>query len=178
MRPLLLLLLFLLPLPFFPPTCISRDVCFATPLTCDANAMRCDAMRCDSMGCNTTRCNVTRTRRRSQCAPTQPAIRSLAIGGRYLVVGFASGTIPSPPLNLVLLKESCVVGVFWGAWRARRPEERCTPGSRMPRRAEESEELIACFRARFVTLALDCRNDPTPIPSGPSDCPQNLHATL
>lgn len=55
----------------------------------------------------------------------QTAVRSLAVGGRYLVVGFASGTIPAPPLNLVLLKEACVMGVFWGAWREREPEKRC-----------------------------------------------------
>lgn len=55
----------------------------------------------------------------------QTAVRSLAVGGRYLVVGFASGTIPSPPLNLVLLKEACVIGVFWGAWREREPAARC-----------------------------------------------------
>lgn len=54
----------------------------------------------------------------------QTAVRSLAVRGRYLVVGFASGTIPSPPLNLVLLKEACVMGVFWGAWREREPDER------------------------------------------------------
>lgn len=54
----------------------------------------------------------------------QTAVRSLAVRGRYLVVGFASGTIPSPPLNLVLLREACVMGVFWGAWREREPDER------------------------------------------------------
>ncbi|CAM9456487.1 unnamed protein product [Ectocarpus sp. 13 AM-2016] len=56
-------------------------------------------------------------------ADCETAVRSLAVGGRYLVVGFASGTIPAPPLNLVLLKEACVMGVFWGAWREREPEK-------------------------------------------------------
>ena len=44
----------------------------------------------------------------------EPAFRSLAPGGRFLVVGFASGTIPSIPLNLALLKQSSIVGVDWG----------------------------------------------------------------
>ncbi|MGW0595272.1 zinc-binding dehydrogenase [Streptosporangium sp. NPDC002607] len=45
-----------------------------------------------------------------------PALRSLRVGGRYLVIGFASGTIPSLPLNQVLLRNRSVVGVDWGAW--------------------------------------------------------------
>lgn len=55
----------------------------------------------------------------------QMAIRSMATGGRYLVVGFASGVIPSPPLNLLLLKEASMIGIFWGAWWERKPEEGC-----------------------------------------------------
>ncbi|ADB38375.1 NADPH:quinone oxidoreductase family protein [Spirosoma linguale] len=46
----------------------------------------------------------------------EPAIRSLAWKGRYLVVGFAGGEIPKIPLNLALLKGSSIVGVFWGAF--------------------------------------------------------------
>ena len=44
----------------------------------------------------------------------EPAIRSLAWQGRYLIVGFAGGDIPKIPLNLALLKGSSLVGVFWG----------------------------------------------------------------
>ncbi len=44
----------------------------------------------------------------------EPAIRSMAWRGRYLVVGFAGGDIPKIPLNLVLLKGCSIVGVFWG----------------------------------------------------------------
>jgi len=47
---------------------------------------------------------------------SEPAIRSLAWEGRHLVVGFAAGEIPKLPLNLVLLKNCAVMGVFWGAW--------------------------------------------------------------
>jgi NADPH2:quinone reductase len=45
----------------------------------------------------------------------EPAVRSLAWLGRYLVVGFAAGDIPRIPLNLPLLKSSSLVGVYWGA---------------------------------------------------------------
>ena len=48
----------------------------------------------------------------------EPALRSMAWEGRYLVVGFPAG-IPRPPLNLTLLKSSDIVGVFWGAWVGR-----------------------------------------------------------
>ena len=49
----------------------------------------------------------------------EPALRSIAWGGRFLVIGFAAGDIPKLPLNLVLLKSCDVVGVFWGAWTER-----------------------------------------------------------
>ena len=49
------------------------------------------------------------------------ALRSMAWRGRYLVVGFASGPIPSLPLNLTLLKGASIVGVFWGDFSRREP---------------------------------------------------------
>lgn len=49
----------------------------------------------------------------------EPAFRSIAWGGRYLVIGFADGEIPSLPLNLPLLKGASIVGVFWGEYVAR-----------------------------------------------------------
>lgn len=51
----------------------------------------------------------------------EPAFRSIAWRGRYLVVGFASGPIPSLPLNLALLKGASIVGVFWGDFAKREP---------------------------------------------------------
>jgi NADPH2:quinone reductase len=53
---------------------------------------------------------------------TEPALRSIAWQGRFLVVGFAAGDIPKLPLNLVLLKGCDVLGVFWGAFIDRDPE--------------------------------------------------------
>ncbi|MGJ7549608.1 NADPH:quinone oxidoreductase family protein [Pseudomonas alloputida] len=51
------------------------------------------------------------------------AVRGLAWRGRLLVVGFASGTIPQMAANLVLLKGAAVLGVFWGAFAQRQPED-------------------------------------------------------
>jgi NADPH:quinone reductase len=51
----------------------------------------------------------------------EPAFRSIAWNGRYLVVGFAGGVIPSLPLNLPLIKGASIVGVFWGAFTQAEP---------------------------------------------------------
>jgi NADPH:quinone reductase-like Zn-dependent oxidoreductase len=51
----------------------------------------------------------------------EPALRSIAWEGRYLVVGFPAG-IPRLPLNLTLLKSCDVCGVFWGAFAGRDPK--------------------------------------------------------
>jgi len=53
----------------------------------------------------------------------EPAIRSMAWKGRYLVIGFASGPIPRIPLNLTLLKGCSLVGVFWGRFSGEEPEQ-------------------------------------------------------
>jgi NADPH2:quinone reductase len=50
---------------------------------------------------------------------TEPAFRSIAWRGRYLVIGFANGDIPKIPLNLPLLKGASIVGVFWGEFAKR-----------------------------------------------------------
>ena len=52
----------------------------------------------------------------------EPALRSIAWEGRYLVIGFAAGEIPRIPLNLPLLKGCDIVGVIWGNWTARNPD--------------------------------------------------------
>ncbi len=53
---------------------------------------------------------------------SEPALRGMAWGGRFLVVGFANGEIPKIPLNLTLLKGCSIVGVFWGEFVRREPE--------------------------------------------------------
>jgi NADPH2:quinone reductase len=46
----------------------------------------------------------------------EPALRSLGDRGRYCVIGFAAGDIPSIPLNQVLLRNRTVLGIDWGIW--------------------------------------------------------------
>ena len=64
---------------------------------------------------------------------SEPALRSMAWKGRFLVVGFAGGEIPRIPLNLTLLKGCSIVGVFWGAFTEREPQ----------RNAENLSELMS-----------------------------------
>lgn len=52
----------------------------------------------------------------------EPAFRSIAWRGRYLIIGFANGEIPKLPLNLPLLKGASLVGVFWGEFVKREPK--------------------------------------------------------
>jgi NADPH2:quinone reductase len=67
----------------------------------------------------------------------EPMVRSMAWGGRFLVIGFAAGGIPKIPLNLPLLKGCSLVGVFWGGLMAAEPE----------RGREIYEELIGVVAA-------------------------------
>ena len=53
----------------------------------------------------------------------EPALRALKLMGRYVVIGFAAGEIPRIPLNQVLLNNRTVVGVEWGGWVMRNPDE-------------------------------------------------------
>jgi NADPH2:quinone reductase len=68
---------------------------------------------------------------------TEPALRSLAWKGRYLVIGFAAGDIPKVPANLLLLKGASLVGVFWGAFAQRET----------PVQLQNGRELWAMFEA-------------------------------
>jgi NADPH2:quinone reductase len=52
----------------------------------------------------------------------EAAFRSIGWRGRYLVVGFANGEIPALPWNLALLKGASIVGVFWGEFAKREPQ--------------------------------------------------------
>lgn len=51
------------------------------------------------------------------------ATRFMARNGRLLVIGFASGEIPKFPINLALVKEYAVVGVFWGNFTRHQPAD-------------------------------------------------------
>ena len=63
-------------------------------------------------------------------ALAEPSLRALGDRGRYLVIGFAAGPIPSVPLNQVLLRNRTVIGIDWGIWAMRHAEPssaRCWP---------------------------------------------------
>ncbi|MBO6519016.1 MAG: NADPH:quinone oxidoreductase family protein [Rhodospirillales bacterium] len=50
------------------------------------------------------------------------SLRAIVQGGRILVVGFASGTVPQIPANILLVKNITVIGYYWGAHRILDPE--------------------------------------------------------
>lgn len=50
------------------------------------------------------------------------ALRSVAWGGRVLIIGFASGRIPTLPANIALVKNIDVIGFYWGSYQAHKPE--------------------------------------------------------
>lgn len=54
---------------------------------------------------------------------SEAALRATGWDGRFLVVGFAAGEIPKIPINLTLLKGCSIVGVFWGSFAMKFPNE-------------------------------------------------------
>jgi NADPH2:quinone reductase len=87
----------------------------------------------------------------------EPVFRSIAWRGRYLVVGFAQGSIPALPLNLALLKGASIVGVFWGDFARREPEgqrRRRWPSSRAgTARADQAGDRARSCRCRSLPAA-------------------------
>lgn len=71
--------------------------------------------------------------------------RSMARNGRLLVVGFASGRIPELPVNLTLVKEFSVIGVFWGSFAAKEPMVFL----------QNMQELFGWYREGLVRLVTD-----------------------
>ena len=71
----------------------------------------------------------------------EQALRALGWHGRYLVIGFASGEIPKFPINLALLKEASIVGVWWGPWAARHTGE-------MLENMRELDDMVAAAELR------------------------------
>ena len=78
-------------------------------------------------------------------AVAEPAFRSIAWRGRYLVVGFAGGAIPALPWNLALLKGAAIVGVFWGDFLKREPQAA----------AADNRQLLDWYAAGRVKPAID-----------------------
>ncbi len=77
-------------------------------------------------------------------AYAEPALRSMAWRGRYLVIGFSAGDIPRLPWNLVLLKGCSIVGVFYGALINHEPE----------RFGRQASELVEWLRDGKITPAI------------------------
>lgn len=77
----------------------------------------------------------------------EPAFRCVSWRGRYLVIGFAHGEIPSLPLNLPLLKGTSIVGVFWGEFVRREPQAG----------AEALQELARWYAQGRIRPAIDRR---------------------
>lgn len=65
----------------------------------------------------------------------QQALRAIGWHGRYLVIGFASGEIPSFPANLALLNEASIVGIWWGPWAMKHTDQ-------MHRNMRELEDMV------------------------------------
>ena len=82
----------------------------------------------------------------------EPALRSLHRGGRFVTVGYASGTIPRIPLNLVLLKGISIVGFEFRTWAENEPVE-------FARNEEELMALLASGRATPHIGAVFCLDD-------------------
>src|SRR5438445_1063206 len=80
-------------------------------------------------------------------AHTEAALRATAWRGRLLVIGFASGVIPQVKLNLALLKERSLVGVYWGDWTHHDPE-----GQR-----RHVEQLVVWFAEKKIKPAVSER---------------------
>ena len=83
-----------------------------------------------------------------------PAFRSIAWRGRYLVVGFAGGPIPALPWNLPLLKGASVVGVYWGEFVRREPKAF----------RQAMAELFGWYAQSRVKPAIDSRLPMTALP--------------
>ena len=92
----------------------------------------------------------------------EPAVRSLAWQGRYLVVGFAAGEIPKLPLNLVLLKGCDIRGVFWGAWGKREPQAQhalMAEHRALVRRRQAQPHVHAVYPLAEIATALKAISD-------------------
>jgi NADPH2:quinone reductase len=87
---------------------------------------------------------------------TEPAFRSLAWRGRYLVIGFAAGNVPALPLNLPLLKGNSIVGVFWGEFVRREPKAA----------AAQMAELAAWYAKGVIRPVVDVQLPMQRLPEG------------
>lgn len=93
----------------------------------------------------------------------EQALRSIAWKGRFLVIGFASGTIPKIPLNLTLLKGCDIRGVFWGAFAEKEPEANAANNARLlqwtaeGKIRDEADEIVSLDQAKDAIARIGAR---------------------
>ena len=49
------------------------------------------------------------------------SLKTIAWEGRILIIGFAGGTVPQIPANILLVKNCSVIGFYWSSYRTRNP---------------------------------------------------------
>ena len=93
----------------------------------------------------------------------EQALRAIAWKGRFLVIGFASGTIPKIPLNLTLLKGCDIVGVFWGAFAEHEPEANAANNTQLlawtaqGKIRDEADEIVSLDHAADAIARIAAR---------------------
>jgi NADPH2:quinone reductase len=91
------------------------------------------------------------------------ALRAIAWKGRFLVIGFASGTIPKIPLNLTLLKGCDIRGVFWGAFAEKEPEANAANNAQLLRWTaegkirDEADEIVTLDQVQEAIARIAAR---------------------
>lgn len=91
------------------------------------------------------------------------ALRAIAWKGRFLVIGFASGTIPKIPLNLTLLKGCDIRGVFWGAFAEKEPAANAANNTQLLRWTaegkirDEADEIVSLDQAQEAIARIAAR---------------------
>jgi NADPH2:quinone reductase len=86
------------------------------------------------------------------------SLRSIAWGGRIVIIGFASGRIPQAPANILLVKNIDVIGFYWGSYQARKPELLRDSYSKLLRWFEEGKlkpHVSAKMDLKDVAAAMD-----------------------
>ncbi|KAN0091096.1 hypothetical protein V8E55_004662 [Tylopilus felleus] len=73
----------------------------------------------------------------------QDSLKCIAFKGRALVIGFAAGRIENLPLNLVLLKNISIIGLYWGPYTQKEP-------SRIPAVWKELQSLFASGKVKPI----------------------------
>ena len=92
-------------------------------------------------------------------ALSEAALRATGWGGRFLVIGFASGEIPRIPLNLALLNARSILGVFWGDWSRREPRKS----------ADELSRIAAWICEKRLSPVVTARLDLAAVPAALED---------